>query len=218
LAFPFQTVDNRGILHDNINTAFAEPYLEGITHMRVTTGTARGRNLIAPPDSNITRPTSDMTKQAIFNIIQFEVEGTEVLDLFAGSGQLGIEALSRGARRATFIDSSREAQQIIIQNLKTTQLSNQAKVLTADAFTFLTRTRDTYDIAFLDPPYEKGLLEKTLPLTAQRMNPGGVILCETAKEEMLPEEAGDFRKQKEYRYGRAKLTVYRFHNPEENRM
>ena len=183
--------------------------------MRVTTGTARGRNLAAPPDSNITRPTSDMAKQAIFNIIQFEVEGTEVLDLFAGSGQLGIEALSRGARRATFIDSSREAQQTIVQNLKTTQLSNQAKILTTDALTFLSRTRDTFDIAFLDPPYEKGLLEQTLPLTAQRMNPSGVILCETSKDETLPEEAGDFRKQKEYRYGRAKLTVYRIPNLEE---
>lgn len=177
--------------------------------MRVTTGTARGRNLTAPPDSDITRPTSDMTKQAMFNIIQFEVEGAEVLDLFAGSGQLGIEALSRGARRATFIDLSQEARDTIVENLRATRLLNQAKVMRTDADAYLTRSGDRYDIAFLDPPYNTGKYLHTLPLVAQKMNPGGVILCETSKDETLPDEVMGFQKQKEYRYGRAKLTVYR---------
>ncbi len=183
--------------------------MEGTTQMRVTTGTARGRNLSAPPDSDITRPTSDMTKQAIFNIIQFEVEGAEVLDLFAGSGQLGIEALSRGARRATFIDLSQEARETIVENLRATKLLGRAKVMRADADAYLTRSGDFYDIAFLDPPYNTGKYVRTLPLVAQKMNPSGVILCETSKDETLPEEVEGFQKQKEYRYGRAKLTVYR---------
>lgn len=181
--------------------------------MRVTTGTARGRNLAAPPDSSVTRPTSDMAKQAIFNIIQFEIEGAEVLDLFAGSGQLGIEALSRGARRATFIDIDQGARDTIVENLRNTKLLNQAKVMKADADAYLMRNGDKYDIAFLDPPYETGKYETVLPLVARSMNPGGVILCETSRDETLPQEVEGFCKQKEYRYGRAKLTVYR--KPEE---
>ena len=180
-----------------------ESGLKGISQMRVTTGTARGRNLAAPPDSNITRPTSDMTKQAIFNIIQFEVEGAVVADLYAGSGQLGIEALSRGARRATFVEINAGAMDTIVQNLKTSDMTGRARIMRMD------------DIAFLDPPYEQGKYEGTLPLVVQRMNPGGVILCETSKEEILPDEVGDFCKQKEYRYGRAKLTVYRRKEKEE---
>ena len=192
-----------------------ESGLKGISQMRVTTGTARGRNLAAPPDSNITRPTSDMTKQAIFNIIQFEVEGAVVADLYAGSGQLGIEALSRGARRATFVEINAGAMDTIVQNLKTSDMTGRARIMRMDVDAYLARNQDTYDIAFLDPPYEQGKYEGTLPLVVQRMNPGGGILCETSKEEILPDEVGDFCKQKEYRYGRAKLTVYRRKETEE---
>lgn len=183
--------------------------------MRVTTGIARGMNLLAPPDSDVTRPTSDMTKQAMFNIVQFEVEGAEVLDLFAGSGQLGIEALSRGAKQSTFVDSSREAQEVITENLRHTRLLNQAKVVSTDFITFLSRGQNVYDIAFLDPPYQKKLIDAALPLVARRMRRSGVILCESEKNEVLPDFAESFVKVKEYRYGKAKLTVYRCPDEEE---
>jgi len=177
--------------------------------MRVTTGTARGMNLMAPPSSDVTRPTSDMTKQAMFNIVQFELEGAEVLDLFAGSGQLGIEALSRGAKQATFVDSSRDAQDVIMENLKHTKLLSQAKLIATDYVTFLSRGANQFDIAFMDPPYNQKLIDAALPLVARRMRRNGVILCESEKSEVLPDSAEDFVKVKEYRYGRAKLTVYR---------
>ena len=181
--------------------------------MRVITGTARGRKLVAP-EGLATRPTSDMTKEAMFSIVQFEVQGAEVLDLFAGSGQLGIEALSRGARRATFVDSSREAQAAILQNLRKTALSAGARVLQTEAQSFLRTSRDRFDLAFLDPPYRQGILEEVLPLVAQRMREGGVILCETERTETLPDAAGAFTRKKEYFYGKAKVTTYRL--PEED--
>lgn len=176
--------------------------------MRVITGTARGRKLMAPQGLD-TRPTSDMAKEALFSIIQFEVEGSAVLDLFAGSGQLGIEALSRGARSAVFVDASREANQVIIQNLEHTRLKDHARIVMMDAAAFLKTVREPFDIAFLDPPYNKGLLDAILPLLAPCMNPGGVIICETERDEALPEAAGVFAARKEYRYGKAKLTTYR---------
>lgn len=176
--------------------------------MRVITGSARGRRLNTLEGLDV-RPTTDQVKEAMFSIIQFEVEGAMVLDLFAGSGQLGIEALSRGARFAVFVDQSRKAQEVIRENLQHTGLAKQSRVAAMDAIAFLQSTKETFDIALLDPPYRTDLIEKALPLLAEHMSPGGVILCETAKEETLPEEAGAFRKKKEYRYGKIKLTAYR---------
>lgn len=176
--------------------------------MRVITGTARGRKLEAPKGLD-TRPTSDMAKEALFSIIQFEVEGSMVLDLFAGSGQLGIEALSRGARSAVFIDSSREAHSIIIQNLEHTGLKDKSRIAMMDATSFLKSSKDKFDIALLDPPYKKGLIETALPLLVPCMNLGGIIVCETQRDEELPDAIGAFNVRKEYRYGKAKLTTYR---------
>ena len=176
--------------------------------MRVITGTARGRKLVTPQGLD-TRPTSDMVKEALFSIIQFEVEGAVFLDLFAGSGQVGIEALSRGAHSATFIDTSREAQNALNKNLETTGFKSKAKVSMMEAASFLKSTSTRFDIAFLDPPYHQGIIPEVLPLLAERMSPGGIIICETEKNEQLPEEAGGFKKLKEYRYGKIMLTSYR---------
>lgn len=176
--------------------------------MRVITGTARGRKLVTPEGLE-TRPTSDMAKEALFSIIQFEVEGAVVLDLFAGSGQLGIEALSRGAHSAVFIDTSREAQKAIMQNLENTGFKSSARVAMMDALSFLRSCKDTFDIALLDPPYNMGLIQEVLPLLSEKMSPGGIIICETERQENLPESAGEFKLFKEYRYGKAKLTTYR---------
>ena len=176
--------------------------------MRVITGTARGRKLAALEGVEV-RPTTDMVKEAMFSILQFEMEGANVLDLFAGSGQLGIEALSRGARACVFVDSSRDSQNITRQNLQHTGLSSAARVAAMDYAAFLRSTKDTFDIALLDPPYEKGLAADALPLLVDKMSPGGAILCETRKGEPMPERVGEFAIHRTYRYGKIALTLYR---------
>ena len=180
--------------------------------MRVITGTARGRKLVTLEGMDV-RPTTDMVKEAMFSIIQFEVEGALVLDLFCGSGQLGIEALSRGARYCVFVDQSRDSQDVTRQNLQTTGLAKNSRVAAMDFAAFLRSSSDTFDIVLMDPPYKKGLTQAALPLVVPRMSPGGIILCETAREEELPEQVGAFARKKEYRYGKIKLTAYR--RPEE---
>jgi 16S rRNA (guanine966-N2)-methyltransferase len=176
--------------------------------MRVITGSAKGRRLMTPEGAQV-RPTSDVAKEAIFSIIQFEVEGAQVLDLFAGSGQLGIEALSRGAAGAVFVDRSREAQSAIRHNLDKTGLAQRARLVAGDALSFLKVGAGPFDIAFVDPPYHLGLLGEVLPLVAGCMRPGGVILCESMRDERLPEAAGELSFRREYRYGRTKITTYR---------
>ncbi len=180
--------------------------------MRVITGTARGRKLAALEGVEV-RPTTDMVKEAMFSILQFEIEGAVVLDLFAGSGQLGIEALSRGARLCVFVDCSRESQNITRQNLQHTGLAAASRVAAMDYAAFLRSTKEVFDIALLDPPYDKGLLPEALPLVAERMSPGGAILCESRVKEPLPEKVGAFCRKKSYRYGKIMLTLYR--RPEE---
>ena len=176
--------------------------------MRVITGTARGRVLETLPGEDV-RPTTDRVKEAMFSIIQFELEGRKVLDLFAGSGQLGIEALSRGAAYAVFVDSSRDSVDCVKSNLLKTGLKSNSSVVQADSLTFIRTAKDKFDIAFLDPPYGKGLLQSVLPLVAEKMNDGGVIVCEHSKGEEMPAEAGDFVLFREYKYGKTALTVYR---------
>lgn len=176
--------------------------------MRVITGTARGRKL-ETLEGEAVRPTTDRVKEALFSIIQFQLEGRRVLDLFAGSGQLGIEALSRGAAEAVFIDSSRAAVETVKRNLIHVKLADKAQVLLTDAYTFLANSQKPFDIALLDPPYGKGLLQEILPRLARWMNPGGVILCESPLAEELPQTAGEFSIAKEYKYGKIKLTSYR---------
>lgn len=176
--------------------------------MRVITGSARGTRLAAPEGAE-TRPTSDMAKEAVFSILQFELEGAHILDLFAGSGQMGIEALSRGAASCTFVDISRQAQEIIRRNLAAAKLTGPVKVAAMEAEAYLASCREAFDIAFLDPPYGQGLLEKTLPLAAAKMKETGIIVCEMEKKEEPLEMAQDFSLHKVYRYGKAKIATYR---------
>lgn len=182
--------------------------------MRVITGTARGRNLLTLPGEDV-RPTTDRVKEAMFSIIQFEVEGSQVLDLFAGSGQLGIEALSRGAVYVTFVDSAKESIECVKENLRKTNLKTNSCVVQTDAFSFLRTSAGKFDIAFIDPPYSQGLIQKALPLVSSRMNDNGVIICEHPYGEEMPEKAGDFELYREYKYGKLALTVYRKKDDEE---
>lgn len=176
--------------------------------MRVVSGAARGRRLKAP-EGLATRPTSELCKEAVFSIIQFELEGSRVLDLFAGSGQMGVEALSRGAKKCVFVDNAKACRLVITENLQQTGLFERAQVVMLDAEAYLKNAAEPFDIAFLDPPYGKTDLEKLLFTLGGIMSANGIIICETDKSDILPENAGGFVKHKEYRYGKAKITVYR---------
>lgn len=177
--------------------------------MRVITGTARGRNLATVSGTEVVRPTSQKVKEAIFSAIQFDIEGRRVLDLFAGSGQLGIEALSRGAQSAVFVDSAAASVEVVRSNLKATGLEGQATVVRADYKSFISSKVGSFDIAFLDPPYSKGLLLEALKLTVGVMSDYGIIICEHPPEVSLPETVSGFSVSRSYRYGKIMLTVYR---------
>lgn len=176
--------------------------------MRVITGEARGRKLVTLEGEDV-RPTTDRVKEGMFNIIQFDLEGANVIDLFAGSGQLGIEALSRGAKHCTFIDIANRSVEVVKQNLKTVGFEKRASVFCGDAKMYIGLSKDNFDIALLDPPYNKNIIDAVLPSVAEKMTDYGVIICESALDETLPETAGEFSIHREYRYGKIKLTAYR---------
>lgn len=175
--------------------------------MRVITGTARGRKLKTLEGTDV-RPTTDMVKEAVFSIIQFQVPCASVLDVFAGCGQMGIEALSRGASKVVFVDHSRESQAVIKENLTTTGLMKQARVIADDAVSFLSHAADQYDIIFLDPPYDEGYAPKVLPLLEKILAPGGIVLFEHRLKEEFPETVGGLVLKKNYRYGKIVVTTY----------
>lgn len=182
--------------------------------MRVITGSARGKRLETLDGIDV-RPTADRVKEAVFSIIQFRTEGRRFLDLFAGSGQMGIEALSRGAAEAVFVDQNRRSAEVARRNIEATGFNDRAKLVRTDAQTFLRTDKSMFDIAFLDPPYSSQLIEECLPALAQRMNPGGIIICETTLDRVLPQSAGDFEINREYRYGKIKITTYAILNEKE---
>ena len=170
--------------------------------MRVIAGTARGKNLQALPGEDITRPTINRVKEAMFSSVQFLVPGARVLDLFAGSGQLGIEALSRGAKSCLFVDRSAEAL------AKTAGVDRQRDIRQGEAESFLANIRGPFDLALLDPPFHHDTVAAVLPLLAAKMAPGGVVLCETEREADLPEQAGALTLVKQYNYGKIKVSRY----------
>ncbi len=175
--------------------------------MRVITGTARGRKLEQLVGDDV-RPTTDRVKEAVFSIIQFDIEGRRFLDLFAGSGQMGIEALSRGAKNVVFVDNRRESAAIVKRNLQTTKLGENAKIVMSDSISFLNVTGEKFDFAFLDPPYGTGLLQSALSKTERVMNKTGLILCESPSNEEMPEKLTDFVRYRVYKYGKIKITSY----------
>ncbi len=176
--------------------------------MRVITGTARGTRL-RTLEGNDLRPTGEKVKEAVFSVLQFDIEGRRVLDLFAGCGQLGIEALSRGADSCTFVDSSQQAIAVIKDNLSAARLSDKAEVIKKDFNFFLETANKQYDIVFLDPPYHAGFYEKALCTLSPLMSDYGVIVCEHPCDVKVPEQAGDFSVAKTYRYGKVLVSLYR---------
>ncbi len=178
--------------------------------MRVITGTARGKRL-AELEGMETRPTTDRVKEGLFNAIQFDIEGRRVLDLFAGTGQLGIECLSRGAASCLFVDQRRDAVAVIRQNLKTTGLADLAQVVQGDSLRTLKSQRSPFHLIFLDPPYDTPLLETALNTIADidMLSENGIIVCESPVQRELPELDAPYRKDRSYRYGKIKVTLYR---------
>ena len=178
--------------------------------MRVISGTARSIPLLSR-DGLDTRPTADRVKEAIFNIIQFEVEGRRVLDLFGGSGQLAIEALSRGAAGAVIVDQSKDSVSIIKQNLEKTSLKDRAETVCADYMEYLNRAKGKFDLIFLDPPYREKFLENALKRISEIdiLKSGGIIICERSADKLLPDDYAVFSRVKDYRYGKTGITVYR---------
>ena len=168
--------------------------------MRVITGKARGVQL-KTPDGMLTRPTTDRVKEALFSVIQFDIPGARVLDLFGGTGQLGIEALSRGAKSAVFVDAREDACKLIRENLKRTR----------DYLDYLSRCREQYDIIFLDPPYAEVFLENSLNRITEIdiLHSGGIIVAERPLGKELPWDYPGYTRSRDYQYGKILLTFYR---------
>ncbi len=178
--------------------------------MRVITGKARGVAL-KTPDGLQTRPTADRVKEALFSVIQFDIPGARVLDLFAGTGQLGIEALSRGAKEAVFVDAGEPACKLVRENLKRTKLENQARVVKGDYLSFLKSTRESFDLIFLDPPYAEVFLENALKCISEIdiLQSGGIIVAERPLGKELELTLPGYIRSKDYKYGKTLITLYR---------
>lgn len=176
--------------------------------MRVITGSARGRRL-KELEGMETRPTTDKVKESLFSIIQFDIEGRRVLDLFAGTGQLGIEALSRGAAECVFVDRRPDAVELIRENVKLCGLEDAARIKKGDALAYL-KSGEKFDLIFLDPPYATDLLDQVLEEIARFdiCRQHGIIVAESAADHILPPVQPPYSLYREYRYGKIKLTVY----------
>ncbi len=178
--------------------------------MRVISGTARG-TILKAPDGMTTRPTADRVKEALFSIIQYDLPGTKVLDLFGGTGQLGIEALSRGAKKACFVDANKNANTVIRENLKRTGFTESAEVIRTDYLSYLKSTAEKFDIIFLDPPYAEVFLENALKMITEIdiLQSGGIIVTERPVGKELLWEFEGFTRSRDYKYGTTLLALYR---------
>ena len=176
--------------------------------MRVITGTAKGVQL-KTPEGMLTRPTADRVKEALFSIINFDIPGAKVLDLFGGTGQLGIEALSRGAERSVFVDAREDACKLISENLRRTKL--EGTVVRSDYLDYLNRCRETFSIIFLDPPYAEAYLENAINRITEIdiLQTDGIIVTERPVGKELPWEFDGYQRSKDYKYGKTLLTIYR---------
>lgn len=178
--------------------------------MRVITGKARGIQL-KTPEGMQTRPTTDRVKEALFSIIHFEIPAAKVLDLFGGTGQLGIEALSRGAASAVFVDAREDSCRLIRENLKRTKLEGEGRVVRSDYLDYLDRCREKFDIILLDPPYAEVFLENALKRITEIdiLETNGIIVAERPMGKELPWEFDGYTRSKDYKYGNTLLTTYR---------
>ena len=177
--------------------------------MRVISGKAKGLKLLAP-DGMDTRPTTDRVKESVFNLLIPYLPAGSVLDLFAGSGAMGIEAVSRYCDGCVFVENNPSALDIIHKNVEKARISDDVKIIKSDALSYISNTSDTFDIIFLDPPYNKGFLTPVFKTIAERklLNPGGVIVCET---ELSGETVSDtnFECIKQAKYGKTIISIFK---------
>lgn len=188
--------------------------------MRIVTGSAKGKKLVSL-EGDATRPTSERIKEAIFSSIQFDVEGRHVLDLFAGSGQMGLEALSRGAERATFIDLSREAMEIVKQNCKTTGFFDNSHFLVSDWRNYIRKAsgREQFDLVFVDPPYAMQCCADAANYLAEKglIIPGAIVVLESGEEEIVMDDPrlSGYRAIKSTHYGKKTFVNILFYEGRE---
>lgn len=177
--------------------------------MRVITGSARGTTL-KTPEGMLTRPTTERVKEAVFSSIHYLLPGRKVLDLFSGTGQMGIEALSRGAERCVFVDLRRQAAELIRENLRRAKLEEQAEVLQSDYLTYLSRCREQFDLILLDPPYAEKFLENALQKISEIdiLAEDGIIITERPVEKALNGEFPGLVRLKDHRYGKIMITTF----------
>lgn len=181
---------------------------EVINNMRVITGSAKGIRLKTLDGMDV-RPTTDRVKEGMFSAIQFEIPGARVLDLFAGSGQLGIEALSRGAKQAVFVDQSAKSLSVVKENLKLTGFTDRVEIYHQSAEQYLRNCPEhAFDLIFLDAPYRMQILEKILPDTERILKSDGKIIAEHEIECKLPEKILNLGLQKKYFYGKIVVSVF----------
>ncbi len=173
--------------------------------LRIITGTAKGKR-IDTLDGEATRPTSERIKEAIFSSIQFDVENRRVLDLFAGSGQMGLEALSRGAATASFVDLSREAMDIVKRNAKTTGFFDSSRYMVSDWRNYIRKAagRVKYDLVFIDPPYAMECCNEAVEklLAAGLLAIGAIVVLESGTEDFDASSHPEFDVIKSTHYGK----------------
>lgn len=180
--------------------------------MRISAGEHRGRRLRSPRGTR-TRPTSERLRQALFNALGARIQGARVLDLFAGTGAVGLEALSRGASTATFVEADRRAVASLRRNLLTLNLGGRARIVAADVLPTLARfrsARETFDCIFLDPPYAGDLAARCMETLArgELLSENAVLMAQTFHKAVLPDQLGVLRRTWGRRHGESCLTFY----------
>ena len=181
--------------------------------MRVIAGSAKGKSLQAPAGRETTRPTSDKVKEAIFGSIQFELEGSRVLDLFAGSGALSFEAISRGAKKAVCLDKDKRSIDIIKKNANSLDFSDYCEIINTSCFDYMERAKEKFDVIFLDPPYNKNFIEPVLEGIVKNnlLNEGGIVVLESDGTDFHDDFDG-LEMYRQRKYGRTYITVYKKNN------
>lgn len=181
--------------------------------MRVISGRARGLKLNTPKNEDV-RPTTDRVKESLFNIINSYVLDSNVLDLFAGTGSLGIECLSRGANKCVFVDKSKESMSIVKSNIKKAKVENESITLNTDfknAIISLGNKGEKFNIIFMDPPYYKNMFFDALSLVDENnlLDEDGIIVVEHDTVDGFPENVGRLYKNRDKKYGKTTLTFYK---------
>jgi 16S rRNA (guanine(966)-N(2))-methyltransferase RsmD len=179
--------------------------------MRIIAGTHKGRRLLGPKDRSAVRPTSGRVKEALFSILGTRIVGASVLDLYAGTGAVGIEALSRGASRVVFVESHRDSLTSLHANLKHCGLTVRAEVFSGEAAAFLRQAAPAFDVVFLDPPYATDGASSVLPSLSGSaiIRDGTIVILEHLTKHDIPQHIGPLNRVKQYRYGDTSLSLFR---------